>query len=224
MVRIGFITIGQSPRIDVTNDILKFFPSGVEVLEVGALDGMSKSEVEVKFKPEAGETVYVTRMRDGFEVKISREKILPLMGECVKKLEASNVDVIGILCSGEFPRYKASIPIVYPEKVLKGFASGISYSGSVAVLIPAVEQLEYAKLKWSGLFEDLKVYAISPYTASLNDFRIIGEKLKANGVRLVVMDCIGYNLAQKNVLKSCGDFMILTARTALARAIRELIE
>lgn len=224
MVRIGFITIGQSPRVDVTSDISRFFPSGVEVLEVGALDGMSKSEVEVKFKPEAGETVYVTRMRDGFEVKISRDKILPLMGECVKKLEGSGVDVIGILCSGEFPRYKASIPIVYPEKVLKGFASGISYSGSVAVLIPAVEQLEYARLKWSGLFEDLKVYAISPYTASLNDFRIIGEKLKANGVRLVVMDCIGYSLDQRNVLKVCGDFMILTARTALARAICELIQ
>ena len=224
MVRIGFITIGQSPRIDVTSDILKFFPSNIDVFEVGALDGLSKSEVEVKFKPEAGETVYVTRMRDGFEVKISKEKILPLVGECVKKLEASNVDVIGILCSGEFPRYKASIPIVYPEKILKGFASGFSYSGSVAVLIPAVEQLEYAKLKWSGLFEDLKVYAISPYTASLNDFRIIGGKLRGENVKMIIMDCIGYNLAQRDVLKSCGNFMILTARTALARAICELIQ
>jgi len=223
MVKVGFITIGQSPRVDVTGEVLRLLPSGLEFLELGVLDGMCRGDVELRFKPGFGETVYVTRLRDGSEVRVSREKIIPLVGECVRRLEEAGVDVIGILCSGEFPRYNASVPIVYPERVLKGFASGISYSGVVGVLIPAVEQLEYAKRKWGDFFGDLRVYAISPYTAGLSDFEVLGGRLKADGVKLVIMDCIGYSLVQRDVLRRVGGFMILTARTALAKAVSELL-
>ncbi|MCR6692249.1 MAG: AroM family protein [archaeon YNP-LCB-003-016] len=220
MVRVGLVTIGQSPRVDVTGDLLKLLPSGVEVLEVGALDELKPGEIE-KLKPMFGETVYVTRLRSGVEVKISRERVIPLVGECISKIEGI-VDVIGILCSGEFPDYPSSKPIIYPEKVLKGMASSIVYGGRVGILIPAVEQVDYARVKWGGLFRDLHVYPISPYTSSLSDFRGLGGRLRGDGVKLAIMDCIGYTLEQRDVLRGFG-IMVLTARTALARAICELL-
>jgi len=220
MVRVGLITIGQSPRVDVTGDLLKLLPSGVEVLEAGALDELKPEDIE-KLKPMSGETVYVTRLRSGVEVKISRERVIPLVGKCISKIEGS-VDVIGILCSGEFPDYPSSKPIIYPERVLKGLASSIVYGGRVGILIPAVEQVDYARVKWGGLFRDLHVYPISPYTSSLSDFKGLGGRLRGDGVKLAIMDCIGYTLEQRDVLRGFG-IMVLTARTALARAICELL-
>lgn len=220
MVRVGLVTIGQSPRVDVTGDLLKLLPSGVEVLEAGALDELKPEDIE-KLKPMSGETVYVTRLRSGVEVKISRERVIPLVGKCISKIEGS-VDVIGILCSGEFPDYPSSKPIIYPERVLKGLASSIVYGGRVGILIPAVEQVDYARVKWGGLFRDLHVYPISPYTSSLSDFRGLGGRLRGDGVKLAIMDCIGYTLEQRDVLRGFG-IMVLTARTALARAICELL-
>jgi protein AroM len=220
MVRVGLVTIGQSPRVDVTGDLLKLLPSGVEVLEAGALDELKPEEIE-KLKPMSGETVYVTRLRSGVEVKISRERVIPLVGKCISKIEGS-VDVIGILCSGEFPDYPSSKPIIYPERVLKGLASSIVYGGRVGILIPAVEQVDYARVKWGGLFRDLHVYPISPYTSSLSDFRGLCGRLRGDGVKLAIMDCIGYTLGQRDVLRGFG-IMVLTARTVLARAICELL-
>jgi len=220
MVRVGLVTIGQSPRVDVTGDLLKLLPSGVEVLEAGALDELKPEDIE-KLKPMSGETVYVTRLRSGVEVKISRERVIPLVGKCISKIEGG-VDVIGILCSGEFPEYPSSKPIIYPERVLKGMASSIVYGGRVGILIPAVEQVDYARVKWGGLFRDLHVYPISPYTSSLSDFRGLGGRLRGDGVKLAIMDCIGYTLEQRDVLRGFG-IMVLTARTALARAICELL-
>ncbi|MCS7366616.1 MAG: AroM family protein [archaeon YNP-WB-062] len=220
MVRVGLVTIGQSPRVDVTGDLLKLLPSGVEVSEAGALDELKPEDIE-KLKPMSGETVYVTRLRSGVEVKISRERVIPLVGECISKIEGS-VDVIGILCSGEFPEYPSSKPIIYPERVLKGLASSIVYGGRVGILIPAVEQVDYARVKWGGLFRDLHVYPISPYTSSLSDFKGLGGRLRGDGVKLAIMDCIGYTLEQRDVLRGFG-IMVLTARTALARAICELL-
>ena len=39
LVKIGAVTIGQSPRTDVTCDILPILGDNVQLLEAGALDG-----------------------------------------------------------------------------------------------------------------------------------------------------------------------------------------
>ena len=44
--RIGIVTIGQSPRTDVVPEIQAHLGDHVEVLEHGALDGLSLTEVQ----------------------------------------------------------------------------------------------------------------------------------------------------------------------------------
>ena len=50
---IGMITIGQSPRVDVVPEIREILGDGIEVLEAGALDGLSLEEVK-GFSPRKG--------------------------------------------------------------------------------------------------------------------------------------------------------------------------
>ena len=85
--KIGMITIGQSPRDDVVPDIKRFLGPGIEVLEAGALDGLSIEDVE-NMSPKNGDYMLVTRMRDGAQVTIGKSHILSRMQECIDDAKA----------------------------------------------------------------------------------------------------------------------------------------
>ena len=44
-MKIGAITIGQAPRIDVTADILHIFDDSLELVQAGGLDGLTKEQI-----------------------------------------------------------------------------------------------------------------------------------------------------------------------------------
>lgn len=64
--KIGAVTVGQSPRTDITTDADTFFHGQVEILESGALDSYSLEEVQSLSRPE-GDYLLTSRMRDGAE-------------------------------------------------------------------------------------------------------------------------------------------------------------
>lgn len=222
-MKIGFVTIGQAPRDDVMEDLRPLLPKDLDIVEAGALDGLSREQVEAMLRPGPGEVVYVTRMRNGSEVKISKERLLPLLEKRIEEVNSQGADLIAILCSGEFPAFRSRAPIVFPDRILKGIVSSISYRGRAAVLIPAREQLEYARDKWGKYFENLSVHPISPYTSGPEDFAELGRRLADEGAGVVVMDCVGYSSKQREALRrSLKRASILTTRTSLARVISEI--
>jgi len=75
--------------------------SDVEIIERGALDGLTPEEIK-NFYPEANDWVLITRMRDGTEVKIAKKHVIERMKRCTSDLE-DGVDMIILLCTGEFP-------------------------------------------------------------------------------------------------------------------------
>lgn len=222
--RLGLVTIGQSPRKDLVEDFSKTLPHNVEVVEVGALDDFeTREEAEHFISPKPGETLYISRLRDGSEIKISKEKLIPLMQSKISYLELTGVDVIAILCSGEFPEFDCRVPVIYPDKILKSVASSISYEGKSAVLIPGKEQVGYAYDKWSTYLKDVEVFPISPYTSSMDHFIKLGKIISGGNFRLVVMDCMGYRSSHKNVLKNqASNALVITTRGILGKVISEM--
>ncbi|WP_342788308.1 AroM family protein, partial [Desulfurococcus sp.] len=45
MRRVGLITIGQSPRVDVVSEIKDILGSEIEILECGALDDLAREQI-----------------------------------------------------------------------------------------------------------------------------------------------------------------------------------
>jgi len=221
---IGFVTIGQSPRTDVIPEIMKILGEHeISYVEAGALDDLSREDIERDLRPEPGDIIYVTRLRDGGEVKISKKKLLPLLEKKIRELEKKS-DIITILCSGEFPDFESIKPVIYPDKILKGIASSIGYKGRTAVLIPAEEQIDYAREKWSTYFKDLVIISVSPYTSSLKDFEEIRERIRRENIGFVIMDCIGYTDAQRNIIREAGEnIKVISTRRALAKVLSELV-
>ena len=91
--KIGAITIGQSPRNDLIPEIEEYF-MGAEVLQAGALDGLSKEEIQALL-PEEGDTVLVSRLRDKSWAVMGERKIVPLLQKCVDALTVANVSRTG---------------------------------------------------------------------------------------------------------------------------------
>ncbi|PUA34005.1 MAG: hypothetical protein B7O98_00910 [Zestosphaera tikiterensis] len=224
-MRVGFVTIGQSPRVDVFNDIKHLLPKDIEIIEKGALDNYTEEEINKKLKPRKNETTYITKLKNGKEVKISKNKVVKLVKVKLDELVKEGVDLIVIICSGEFPEYDVEVPVIYPDKLLKGVVSTLHVKGVLGVLIPGEEQIPYMRKRWLKIHPEVEVRAISPYRSSLEDFVKVGRELSSKGVKFVVMDCIGYTLKQKEALKEGlgPNSMVLNTRSIIARVLSELL-
>ena len=104
------VTIGQTPRNDVVPEIQTLLGSAIEILQCGALDGLSLEEVR-KLAPTSGDSILVTRMRNGEEVTVGESRILPRIQRCVNNL-APRCDVLAMLCTGQFPQLVSDRMIV----------------------------------------------------------------------------------------------------------------
>lgn len=67
MKKLGLITVGQAPRDDVIIDLLPIFGPEIELIQAGALDGLSLQEIS-SFAPQDGDYVLVSRLKDGSSV------------------------------------------------------------------------------------------------------------------------------------------------------------
>ena len=90
-IKIGAVTIGQAPRTDITDDIRPMLASNIELVEYGALDPYSYEEASEKFAPKKGESVLVSRMRDGRQVTMSEAAVIPLVQDCIHRAEEDGV-------------------------------------------------------------------------------------------------------------------------------------
>ena len=98
MKKIGAITVGQSPRVDLIPEIQPILGDSVEIIQAGALDGLSKEEI-AKFVPRPGENVLVSRLTDGTSATFGESYILPRLQLCIDDLEQQGVSLILFLCT-----------------------------------------------------------------------------------------------------------------------------
>lgn len=210
-MKIGVITIGQTPRLDITGDLVRLLPEGTQIVERGALDGLSSDEID-RYAPGPGDYPLVTLLQDGRTVDVGKERLLPLIATHIRDLESS-VGAILLLCSGPFPDLPSRVPVLYPSRLLDHFVRGIGPSRAT-VLVPHPGQVQPSVAHWGSFIARLEVVVRSPYP------------FDPEGVQgdFVIMDCLGYSLEMKRAVRhACGGQAVLV-RSVAAAALRELIE
>ncbi len=223
MKRLGAITIGQSPRDDIIPEMIPYL-GDVEIIQAGALDALSYEEI-LKLKPEDGDYVLVSKLNDGRSVNLGESNILPLLQDCIEKLEAEGADAIIFLCTGEFPDvFKTSKPIFIPERILLGATLSLVNKGKVGVIIPDKDQKKQCIEKWSQAGVEAVVVNGSPYKGNDEIDEAIKELNKETNIDVIALDCMGYTQEMKNrVSKRTGKPVILS-RTIVARVIGEILD
>lgn len=219
--KIGFVTIGQSPREDVVPEIAQLLGPGIRILEKGALDGLSKSEIQ-GLTPEKGDFHLVTRLRDGSAALVGKRKIAPLLRKQVRRLADQQVRLIGLLCTDEFPRLGPRKILLQPSRLLFRSAVSLLKKGKLGIFVPLEAQKEETKRKWQKTGLGVIVETLNPYQESPEQRAAI-ERIRKKEVDLVVLDCIGYSLRTAEKIRLITGKPVLCPRAVLARAIKELI-
>lgn len=113
--KIAGITVGQSPRTDMTCDLIPKLALNLELVEYGALDGLTLADIERDLAPEPGEEVLVSRMRDGQQATFSGDKVVALVQAKVDEAERDGCRAVIVLCTGSFPEFRHNVPLVFPS-------------------------------------------------------------------------------------------------------------
>ena len=220
-VRIGAVTIGQSPRDDVVPELARRLGSDVEILQRGALDDLSLDAIPAH-ESVTEENTLVSRMRDGTEVHLGKGFVVPRLQSVIRCLE-DDVRMILVLCSASFDDLDSNVPLLRPSFALDNIVSQ-SRAHRLGVLTPSLEQVPAQRVRWQGFAEEeVVVLAASPYV----DRRVLEDaatELAHNEVDLVVMDCIGYNESMRQRLDRMLSVPVVSALGALASAAVETLD
>lgn len=225
MTRLGAITVGQSPRVDITPDIEPLLP-GVEILQRGALDGFTNDELD-RLMAGRRDPVLATRRRDGREVIVAEEDVMAGLRAGIEELNGRDVEAILLLCTGTFPSLESRVPILYPEHLLAHFVAAVCRACTVGVMTPAVAQIPFQRERWAvALGEGARVEVVhaSPYAGdALSGVKAAAGELSARGASLIVMDCLGYTREMRALAKEASGVQAVLARTVVARVAAELL-
>lgn len=219
--KLGAITIGQSPRADVVQDIFPILGADLELVQRGALDYLTTEQMQA-LQPVEGDYVLVSRLLDGSYVRIAERHILPLLQEAIAELNAIGAEAILMLCTGEFPAdFISRAPLIFPDKLLTGVVPALT-GGHIAVIVPQPEQVRQSEKRWEGLVQRVDIVTANPYEG-IRAVEQAALQLKDSNADIVVLDCIGYSVMMKRCAAEITGKQVVLPRTLLAHIVRDLL-
>jgi protein AroM len=222
-LKLGTVTIGQAPRVDITPDLKQILGPDIELVESGALDGLSKEQISA-MEPHAGDYVLVTRMADGSSVQICERTVMPLLKEKINEQFDSGISAILLLCTGEFPYFPCKGLLLRPQKILFNMVRAVIPSDAkLGVFMPSSDQMEQSTNRWSKITSHFRSIAASPYVHPEISIPLAAEEFLSWGADVLVMDCMGYSLAMKERVRKITSKPVILARSVSARMLRELL-
>ena len=149
MFTIAVITIGQSPRPDITSDLRKLLPEGVCMTEYGALDGLTRQQAEEQFGYRGRGELLITRMGgSGSSLKVDGDSIMGQLQTCICRAQEDGADAALIACTGVFPDYEHQIPLLLPGEAQRKATMNLAGEQLMGVVIPKEHQREQIAGWW----------------------------------------------------------------------------
>lgn len=223
MKRIGFITIGQSPRRDLVPYLLERLPAGTAPFESGALDGLSPDEIAALDSPDAGLHL-VTKLRDGTPVRLALERVRPVMQERVTALRRHDVDLNVILCGADWSDLHSDVPMINPGVLFPSVISALTGKSRLGIIRPSATQIPATEEEYRmRLGLDALVTSASPYEGEpVENARRAARDLRQFKPALVWMTCVGMQEDMRQTVQEELGVPVILARSLLARMIAEL--
>lgn len=220
MGNLGLVTIGQSPRPDITRSM--FAGASLQLCEAGALDGLTRDGVAA-LSPVGGELPLVSRLRDGDEVIVAEERLIPYLQRAVDHVVAAEASLVVVLCTGEFAGLHAPVPLIFPDRILTRTVEAVFPGGTLGVLMPTEGQMDWMRSRWTTPTRCFIGAAVSPYTGSA-ELAAAARRLVDAGAELIVLDCMGFSGEMKRVVAQAAGRPVILANRLIGRVVEELIE
>lgn len=220
-MRVGFVTIGQSPRSDVLAPLRPLL-HGIEIIEAGALDDLSRAEID-RLAPTGPAPVLVTRLRNGDHVVLDKSRLMPHLESAIAGLYRQGAGIVVLLCTADFPSLTPPGLLLPAQAVLHHTVDAVLPRGKLGVLVPLAEQADQSRARFVAPGREVMVVAASPYAAdALTQARAAGAELAAWQPQLVVLDCLGYSEAVRAELARVVACPIIRPASLIAHYVQEL--
>lgn len=217
----GVVTLGQAPRADVLPDMSEAVGEHIALLEAGALDDATTDEIEA-LAPDESERALVTRLRDGRGVTVSKARLSPRLAAAVERAAADS-DAVIVLCSGEFDEFPVDVPVIYPDRVLRGLVSGlIGSEATLGVISPLRRQAASAPARWGSVAGSVAAVAASPYQDA-SALSAAADSLRSRRPDLVVLDCMGFARRHRDLVLEAVRCPVLLPCTCVAAVARQAL-
>lgn len=220
MTRIGLVTIGQSPRVDIVPDIRAALPQSIRIIEAGALDGLSQAEIAAH-PPLSKARTLCSRLADGTEVQFDKDFVHERLQQAIHNLE-DEVDLIGLLCSGTFSQLESKVPLLIPHRLLRGYLAALSLPGRWGMLVPKVDQVEPILAELAEWGVNAIGAALSPYAESDRLEQAVRDLAKRR-VAAILLNCFGYTLKMKARAQAASQKPVVAVGSLFIHALTEVV-
>ena len=217
---VGTVTIGQTPRDDVVPQLRTLLGDHIEIVETGALDGLSEQAIKDGAESSEG-ALLVTRLRGGVEIHLQEGFLIPRLQQCVTALQ-DRVHLILVLCTGDFPSLESDLPVVFPGPLVRNTVRGLGWA-SLGIMTPAAGQIADQQERWKGVAPRVVVESASPY-GSPEGLSEAARRLRDARIDAAVMDCVGYTRVMKQTVRTILGKPVLAATSLLARIVAEMLD
>jgi protein AroM len=221
--RFAFVTIGESPRIDIVPEMVADIKAGQEdigfdVVEFGVLDGLDEPAVDV-LRAQPGELSFATRRKSGDEIVISKDRTEERLNLILRDIDAQGFDLIVLLCTGTKIEPLANTLVVEAQRIVDSTVEALAQSArNLGVILPLERQVHE--------FAERHVFAGAPKVAAASPYAgddIAAKAQALDGCDLVVMHCMGYSAAMLADAKKSINAPILLSRRLVAGVIRQML-
>lgn len=222
-MKIAVLTIGQAPRDDIRETYDVFFKDDASVVQHGLLDGLSATKIEQNYGVDA-ETVriLVSRLHSGDSVKMDHTKVERGLVGKIHSLDQTGFDHVLLLCTAKFPKLQTFEPLlIEPETIIPVLFESLIHDQKAAIVIPLADQARAQEIKWTQSFQ---YFGCSPYTEPAAAFVELGATLTQEGIRIVLLDCMGYNASIKRSIQENYDGEIYLANEIIFSYLKKKME
>ncbi|MCX8995824.1 AroM family protein [Rhizobiaceae bacterium BDR2-2] len=216
--RVMFVSVGQSPRRDLIDEMLKNLDVPIEALEIGALDGLSAQHIDaLRVRP--GETSIISRLADGSDIVLSKPRIGERMAEIVAAFSPKQYDLVVMLSTGLFRDFESTCPTVNAQRAIESAIISLAAHGAVVGLIQPLEQQ----------IHELDIPALSPYRVLAaygreGDRSLLARALMdLSGSEIIVLNSVSFTEADRETVARASGKPVVLARRIVASAIRLLL-
>lgn len=221
---LGTLTIGQAPRPDITPILAQHLSPYAQCIHAGLLDGLARADIERLYAPEPAQATLITRLLDGTSVVVSKPKVLGLMNRKIAALRAQGCGFILLLCTGAFEGLVCDGAwLIEPDLIVSPSVAAIAGDRQVGIVVPLQSQVASEAHKWRALKREPICAVASPYANETESLAQAARDLQAQGAELLVMDCMGFVEAHRELAASASGLPVILSNALIARLTAELL-
>jgi protein AroM len=194
---LGVITIGQTPRPDLTAPLARLAAS-CRIAIRGALDGLSESEVQEVVGQSAltdsSSYPLVTSLSSGTRITVEESALVPLVQKRIDELDRQGALLHLLLCAGPFAELTSVAPLLRPFDLAVRVLREIGIE-QIGVVVPTSAQSNPAARKWTRAGFDACIWSLEEKSPAVEVDEWVVKHYTDDALRagsIVVFDYVGY--------------------------------